>query len=54
MAHPHDKEGQVGDLRRRTEAQSASSLYSTSEDLARFMLEIMEPSDRGAPQSEEW
>ena len=49
MAYPHDEEGKVGELRRRSEAKSASSLYSTSRDIARFMIEIVEPSDRDGP-----
>jgi len=49
MAYPHDEEGKAGGLRRRSEAKSASSLYSTSLDIARFMIEIMEPSDRDSP-----
>jgi len=48
MAHPHDEKGKAGELRRRPEAMSASSLYSTSEDLARFMFEIVGPSSRDA------
>jgi len=47
MAHPHDEEGKAGELRRRSEAKSASSLYSTSRDIARFVIENMEPSSRG-------
>ena len=46
MAFPHDEEGKAGELRRRSEAKSASSLYSTSRDIARFMIENMEPSNR--------
>lgn len=43
-ASPHDGEGKAQGLRHRSEAMSASSLYSTSEDLARFIAEIIEPS----------
>jgi CubicO group peptidase (beta-lactamase class C family) len=46
MAYPHDEEGKAGELRRRLEAKSASSLYSTSRDIARFVIENMEPSSR--------
>jgi CubicO group peptidase (beta-lactamase class C family) len=49
MAYPHDEGEKAGELRRRSEAKSASSLYSTSRDIARFMIEIVEPSDRGCP-----
>jgi len=52
MAYPHDEEGKAGELRLRLEAKSASSLYSTSRDIARFMIEIMEPSDRDAHLSQ--
>jgi len=50
MAYPHDEEGEAGELRRRSEAKSASSLYSTSRDIARFVIENMEPSDRDGPR----
>lgn len=51
MAYPHDEEGKAGELRRRLEAKSSSSLYSTSRDIARFVIEIMEPSGRDAQLS---
>jgi CubicO group peptidase (beta-lactamase class C family) len=50
MAYPHDEEEKAGELRRRSEAKSASSLYSTSRDIARFVIENMEPSNPGGPR----
>jgi len=50
MAYPHDEEGKAGELRRRSEAKSASSLHSTSRDIARFVIENMEPSNRDGPR----
>jgi len=50
MAFPHDEEGKAGELRRRSEAKSASSLYSTSRDIAKFVIENMEPSNRDGPR----
>jgi CubicO group peptidase (beta-lactamase class C family) len=49
MAYPHDEEGKAGEIRRRPEAKSASSLYSTSRDIARLVIENMEPSSRDSP-----
>jgi CubicO group peptidase (beta-lactamase class C family) len=49
MAYPHDEEEKARELRRRSESKSASSLYSTSRDIARFVIENMGPSSRDGP-----
>ncbi|UCD45319.1 MAG: beta-lactamase family protein [Candidatus Bathyarchaeota archaeon] len=43
-ASPHDGDGKVQEIRHRSMAMSASSLYSTSGDLDNFIAEIVEPS----------
>lgn len=42
-AYPHNEHGEPSDFRRKQEAQANSSLYTSSLDYAKFLLEILSP-----------